>query len=149
MAWKQLGNLREQQFTSLDYVSLKVIFACLVDVEQDGNIKDFVDGMIESPRSFANANYVAVLDLVRLRQHLLDHLLSVISSSETDTTINREWFASTVEIAVYLCSALPKLRKACQGHRNNEVRFRQLVALYFEIIVCILTDSPSILAVYV
>lgn len=121
--------MRERQFTSLDYVSLEVIFACLVDVVQDATIKDFVDDMIDSPRSFVNANSVPVLHLVRLRQHLLDHLLSALSSNETDTTIKRTWFASSVEIVVYLCSALPKLRKACHGHRNNEVRFRQIATL--------------------
>ena len=121
MGETQLRDLQQLQFASLDFASFEVLFTCFIDTEQDATIKGFVKDMIVSPRLSVNTKGATILKLLGLRQNFLDHLLSILYDSKSDVAINRIWFASTAEMAVYLCSALPELRKACHEHRNDEV----------------------------
>jgi len=144
----QLEHLHRKLFASNDFVVVQLLSACLVDGEQDAWIHKSIHELIDIPESSLNSNQAALLQLMHLRRDLVDHLLCVLPSrGRNQLSCPEVCLAACLENGLYLCSTLPRLRKACHFVRKDaEVRMilpKACITEYFPLILCRFRHTPS------
>jgi len=114
---KQLRNLKKKLLTSVDYILPEVIFACLIDDDQDEIIKKCASVIVASGDT---SNHMVATTVISLRKQLLEHAIGFFSDNDDKASIHQDWFRRTLGFGLYICSVLPKLRKVLHHSRKKE-----------------------------